>query len=245
MAFDLNSIGELISGGGLNAISKRTKVGKEDIAKVLSAGIPALVGGMRRNAGAEDGAKSLAKALADHSADDISNPAEFLKNADLKDGKKILGHVLGGDQKQLVDEISRAAGVTKGKTTSILSLAAPLLLSSLGSQNNSQQSSSDSGLLGLLGGLLGGGQSSGGSLLGGLLGGGSQQQSSGGSLLGSLLGGSSDSNASLASGLFASLLGGDSGASNAGGNTIQIVEQQAQQQESSGGLMDTILNLFR
>jgi Uncharacterized conserved protein len=247
MAFDLNAIGALISGGGLDALSKRTKVGKEDIAKVLSAGIPALVGGMRRNAGAEAGAQSLAKALADHSAADTSDAAAFLKNADLKDGKKILGHVLGDDQKKLVDELSRATGVTKGKTTSLLALAAPLLLSVLGSQNNSQQqSSSDSGLLGMLGGLLGGGQSSGGSLLGGLLGGGSSQQqssSSGGSLLGSLLGGSSDSNASMASGLFSSLLGGGGSASNVGGSTIQLVEQQAQEPES-GGLLSSFLNLF-
>lgn len=249
MAFDLNSIGALISGGGLDALSKRTKVGKEDIAKVLSVGIPALVGGMRRNAGAEAGAQSLAKALADHSAADTSDAAAFLKNADLKDGKKILGHVLGDDQKKLVDELSRATGVTKGKTTSLLALAAPLLLSVLGSQNNSQQqqqSSSDSGLLGMLGGLLGGGQSSGGSLLGGLLGGGSSQQqssSSGGSLLGSLLGGSSDSNASMASGLFSSLLGGGGSASNVGGSTIQLVEQQAQEPES-GGLLSSFLNLF-
>lgn len=247
MAFDLNAIGALISGGGLDALSKRTKVGKEDIAKVLSVGIPALVGGMRRNAGAEAGAQSLAKALADHSAADTSDAAAFLKNADLKDGKKILGHVLGDDQKKLVDELSRATGVTKGKTTSLLALAAPLLLSVLGSQNNSQQqqSSSGSGLMGLLGGLLGGGQSSGGSLLGGLLGGGSSQQqssSSGGSLLGSLLGGSSDSNASMASGLFSSLLGGGS-ASNVGGSTIQLVEQQAQEPES-GGLLSSFLNLF-
>lgn len=248
MAFDLNSIGALISGGGLDALSKRTKVGKEDIAKVLSVGIPALVGGMRRNAGAEAGAQSLAKALADHSAADSSDAAAFLKNADLKDGKKILGHVLGDDQKKLVDELSRATGVTKGKTTSLLALAAPLLLSVLGSQNNSQQqqqSSSDTGLLGMLGGLLGGGQSSGGSLLGGLLGGSSQQQSSssGGSLLGSLLGGSSDSNASMASGLFSSLLGGGGSASNVGGSTIQLVEQQAQEPES-GGLLSSFLNLF-
>ena len=240
MAFDLNSIGALISGDGLNAISKRTKVDKEDVAKVLSAGIPALVGGMRRNAGAEAGAASLSKALADHSADDVSNLGAFLKGADLKDGKKILGHVLGDDQKQLVDEISRAAGVTKGKTTTILALAAPLLLSLLGKQN------SGGGLLGMLGGLLGlGGQSSGG-LLGGLLGGGqqqqTQQQSSG--LLGSLLGGSANSNASLASGLFSSLLGGGSSQNNAGGNVIQLAEQQAQEPQSSG-LLDGFLNLFR
>ena len=116
MAFDLNSIGSLVSEGGVSAISKRTKLAKQDVAKVLSAGIPALVGGMRRNAGAAEGAESLSRALADHSAADTSKPAEFLKNADLKDGKKILGHVLGSDQDALVEQISRASGVTKGKT---------------------------------------------------------------------------------------------------------------------------------
>lgn len=245
MDFDLNSIGSLISGGGLSAISRRTKVAKEDVAKVLSVGIPALVGGMRRNAGAEAGAASLSRALADHSTADISNPGDFLKNADLKDGKKILGHVLGDDQNELVGQISRASGVTKGKTATILALAAPLLLSLLGSQNSG---SSGGGLLGMLGGLLGGGQSSGSGLLGGLLGGGQQpaqpQQQSGG-LLGSLLGGSSSGNASMASGLFSSLLGGGSSQNNAGGNVIQLAEQQSQQQEnSSGGLLDSFLNLF-
>lgn len=244
MGFDLNSIGSLISGGGLSAISRRTKVAREDVAKVLSVGIPALVGGMRRNAGAEAGAASLSRALAEHSAADVSNPADFLKNADLKDGKKILGHVLGDDQNELVGQISKASGVTKGKTATILALAAPLLLSLLGSQN----SGSSGGLLGMLGGLLGGGQSSGGGLLGGLLGGGQQpaqpQQQSGG-LLGSLLGGSSGSNASMASGLFSSLLGGGSSESNAGGSVIQLTGQQSQQQESSsGGLLDSFLNLF-
>lgn len=252
MAFDMNSIGTLLSGGGVSAISKRTKVNKEDVAKVLSAGIPAMVGGMRRNAGAEEGAASLTKALSDHSADDTSNPGAFIKGADLKDGKKILGHVLGDDQSDLVNQISKASGVTKAKTTTILALVAPLLLSLLGNQNND----SSGGLLSLLGGLLGIGgnsqpvqqpvqqtQQSTGGLLGGLFGGQSQQQSSGG-LLGSLLGGSSSSNASLTSGLFSSLMGGGSGQSQQ--NTIQLVDQpQEQESQSGGGLLDGFLNLFR
>lgn len=227
MAFDLNSIGSLVSEGGVSAISKRTKLSKQDVAKVLSAGIPALVGGMRRNAGAAEGAESLSRALADHSAADTSKPAEFLKNADLKDGKKILGHVLGSDQDALVEQISRASGVSKGKTTTILALVAPLLLSLLGSQS----SGGSGGLLGMLGGLLGGQQQP-------------QQQSSGG-LLGSLLGGSAAGNSSLVSGLFSSLLGGGNSAPS-GGNTIQLVDQpqQSQQESSSGGLLDSFLNLF-
>ena len=226
MAFDLNSIGTLISGGGLDAICKRTKLKQEDVAKVLSAGIPALVGGMKRNAGTASGADSLSKALADHGKDDISDPAAFLKSADLADGKKILGHVLGKDQTELIDQISKATGVTKGKSTSVLALAAPLLLSLLG---NSNQSSSG-GLLGMLGGLLGGGSQS------------NQSQQSSGGLLGSLLVGNSNSNASMASGLFSSLLGGGSNQSS-NPTTIQLTDNN-QQQEQSSGLLDGLLSLF-
>jgi len=235
MAFDLNSIGALISGGGLDAICKRTKLKQEDVAKVLSAGIPALVGGMKRNAGTASGADSLSKALADHSKDDVSDPAAFLKGADLADGKKILGHVLGKDQNELIDQISKATGVTKGKSTSIMALAAPLLLSLLGnsSQNSAAQSnsnqSSSGGLLGMLGGLLGGGSQS------------AQSQQSSGGLLASLLGGNSSSNASMASGLFSSLLGGPNQSSTP--TTIQLTDNN-QQQEQSSGLLDGLLSLF-
>lgn len=201
--FNLNSIMSLLSGDGTSAISKRAKVKEGDVSNVLSAAVPILLTGMQRNAGTESGAASLLGALKDHSRDDVSDPAAFLKSADLKDGKKILGHVLGGDQKSIVARVADESGVTKGKTTSILAMIAPLLLSVLGGQQSQQ--SSGSGLLGMLGGLLGGGseeteaeesQSSGGGLLdslGGLGGltslfGGSQSSSqSSGGILSSIL----------------------------------------------------------
>ena len=83
----------------------------------------------------------------------MSDPAAFLKTADIKDGKKILGHVLGSDQKSIVERVSEASGVTKGKTTSILAMIAPLLLSLLGGQQNQQGSGFN--LLGMLGGQIG------------------------------------------------------------------------------------------
>lgn len=203
--FNLNSIMSMLSGDGTAAISKRAKVKESDVSNVLSAAVPILLTGMQRNASTEAGADSLRGALADHAAADLSDPAAFLKSADLKDGKKILGHVLGSDQKSIVSRVSDASGVTKGKTTSILSMIAPLLLSVLGGQQS--QGSGGSGLLGMLGGLLGGGsqeeednsqQSSGGGLLDslgglggltGLFGGGSQSSSqSSGGILSSILG---------------------------------------------------------
>lgn len=187
--FDLNSIGELFANGGLSAIGKRLKVKQSDIAKVVSDGIPSMLAGMQSNVSTEEGEASLSQALADHSKDDFSDIKNFLAGADLEDGKKILSHIFGESQKDTVAEISKASGVSKGKTTSILAMIAPLLLSSLGSQQQSQQQNSGFSLAGLLGGLLGGGQQQSSGLLGGLLGGAASNadQGSSGGILDSLL----------------------------------------------------------
>lgn len=220
--FDLNAIGSLLSGKGVAEIAKRAKVKQSDVAKVLSAGIPALLSGMHDNASDKAGEESLNRALNDHGKDDVENVGAFLKGADLKDGKKILEHVLGDNQKALVDQIAGSTGVTKGKTTTILALAAPLILSLLAKNNSG-------GILGLLGGLLGLGGSSGQS--GAIdMTGGSQSQSSSGSLLSGLLGGGSSSSG-LGAGLLGSLLGGNS--------------EPEPEPEQSGGLLSGFLNLFR
>ena len=247
--FTMDTIGALLSGGGVKAISKRTKLPASDVAKVMSYGIPTLLGGMNRNVATAEGEQSLASALRDHSADDVSNVGAFLKGSDLKDGKKIIAHVLAGDQDDVVEQISRASGVSTGKTISILALLAPLLLSLLGGQQN--QGGSSFSLPGqLLSTMLGGGsQSSGGSLLGSLLGGGqTQQQSSGGSFLGSLLGGGQTQQTQQvqqqqsSGGLFSSLFGGGS---QSGGDLVlsEKPEETAQQaiQQGQQSLLSTLL----
>ena len=247
--FTMNTIGALLSGKGVSAISRRTKVPASDVAKVMSYGIPTLLGGMNRNVVTAEGEQSLAGALRDHSGDDVSNVGAFLKGSDLKDGKKIIAHVLGGDQKDVVEQISRASGVSTGKTLSILALLAPLLLSLLGGQQN--QGGSSFSLPGLLFNmLLGGGQSqqsSGGSLLGSLLGGQQQaqpvQQQSSGGLLGSLLGGGQQQTQQVqqpsSGGLFSSLFGGGQ---QSGGDLVlsEKPEQQAIQQGQQS-LLSTLL----
>ena len=213
--FTMNSIGALLSGGGVKAISKRTRLPAGDVAKVMSYGIPILVGGMNRNAATAQGEQSLSDALRYHSGDDVSNVGKFLKGADLKDGKKIIAHVLGGDQEDVVDQISRASGVSKGKTTSILALLAPLLLSLLGGQQN--QGGSNFNLSSLL--------------LSMLLGGGMQQQTQQPNLLGSLLGGGQTQPVQQTQqpNLLGSLLGG--------GQTQQV---QQPQQQPSGSLFSSL-----
>ena len=150
------------------------------------------------------------------------------------------------DKDEMTDQIARATGVERGKTGTILMLAAPFILKYLlGSGSSSNQGGS------LLSGLLGGGQtqqSGAGSLLNLLGGGQTQAQSS--SLLGSLLGGGQTQSytSSATSSLLGSLLGGGQqtqgmdmsarlGSMLGGGQTQQSAS-------SGGGLMDALFGLL-
>lgn len=119
--------------------------------------------------------------------------------------------LLDDDKDAVVNDIADATGVERGKTGTILMLAAPFLLKYLFSSGSAGNSGSNMNLmLPLLMALMGGGQqqSSGMGLLGSLLGGGQPkpQQSS---LLGALLGGGQQQyyQQSASNSLFSSLLG--------------------------------------
>ena len=120
-------------------------------------------------------------------------------------GLDLLSLLLGGNASTATQTAASNAHVSNGQASSILKIAAPILLFLL--LKNKLGGSSNSGG-GLLGSLLGGGSSSNGSLLGSLLGGNSQpvQQSSNDSLLGMLLGGGNDADTNAGSSLLGSLL---------------------------------------
>ncbi len=232
---DLLSIGKLLSGDGLASISKKVRSSPAKVAKVLSAGIPVLLANMKRNVATQEGEASLGRALQDHSGKDTDNVVAFLKDVDTKDGKKILGHVLGDDQDRTAQEISRASGLSAGTVIKILAMIAPLLLSLLGNQQQSQQTvqqpaAQTAAPLQLLGGAQQTQTASSGlgglglaSLLGSVLGSGTQQQTQAAAP-------AAASNPALS--LLGALLS-DQG------------QDQPQQESASDGLLSGFLNLFR
>ena len=146
-------------------------------------------------------------------------------------GLDLLSLLLGGNTSTATQTAATNAHVSNGQASSILKIAAPILLFLL--LKNKLGGSSNSGG-GLLGSLLGGGSSN-GSLLGSLLGGGSaqpvqQQSSANDSLLGMLLGGGNDADTSAGSSLLGSLLSDSTPA--------QPVQQQS---AGSGSLLGSLL----
>ena len=172
--------------------------------------------------------------------------------------------LLDDDKDAVVNDIADATGVERGKTGTILMLAAPFLLKYLFSSGSSGNSGSNMNLmLPLLMALMGGGQqqSSGMGLLGSLLGGGQQQyyqQSPSNSLFSSLLGAQPQQNYSHNSttALLNSLMGSQtqqqvqaqqvqqSGLLDLlSGNSAQPQIQQPQQ-SAGGGLLSALFNLL-
>ena len=202
MSFSEDLIGKMLGKESLRTIGEKAGVSSEKTQEVMTAALPLLLEKMKRNASDTAGAESLSRALRSHSGDDISDPVAFLKKTDMEDGAKIVCHVLGEDTKKVQSSMARSTGLKNSQVSSILSMAAPLLLSAVGGEAASQNASG-SQLGSLLGGILGSGSSSGGGsgLLGSLLGG------SGSGLLNSMFG-SSSSSSSDSSGLGGSLLSG-------------------------------------
>jgi hypothetical protein len=155
--------------------------------------VPALLGGMEANAQDPGGAASLTKALEQHAGDPLGSGAVDLGSVDTGDGEKIVKHVFGDNEEQVVNQLGGLGGGS-GMMAKLLPLLAPIVLgflakSFLGQKDDSGSSGrapgGDSGggglggglgdvLGGLLGGEGGGGLGGLGDVLGGLLGGGTK-----------------------------------------------------------------------
>ncbi len=146
------NLNDLLSSDVISSIAKSAGASKGDTSSVLANALPDLVKSMASNASTKEGAKSLSKALDDHTTD--NGIGSLLKNIDLEDGSKILGHILGDDKKSTESKVSKKSGVDKDTTATILATAAPLLLSALGSEKKSRKTK-DNDLGDLLGSLLG------------------------------------------------------------------------------------------
>ena len=175
----------MLSPDSIAQMSEKTGASTDEVKSVLFSALPAMLSGVQGQASNQETVAGFAGALESHAKDDTSDITAFLSNVDIKDGKKIVGHLLGGEKDATTKAAAQKAGLSTAATGSILGAAAPLLMSLLGQQvtqaaqgqTAGAQQAAPSGA-GLLAGLLGGGQQA------------SAQQSSGlGGLLGSLLGG--------------------------------------------------------
>jgi len=184
---DINALmSSMLSGDSIKGLSKATGTTQTNVKNVLASALPSLLSGAKEQATNSSTAQSFSDALADHAKDNTGDITSFLSSVNVADGSKIIGHLLGSNQASTTKEAAKSAGISTGKAGSILSAAAPLLMSLLGQQAG-KEGNSASGIAGIMGSLLGNADM--GSLISGLVGGAqSSDKKDGGSILKNIFG---------------------------------------------------------
>ncbi len=128
----------LLSAKSLGALSNNTGVNQIDLKKLLILALPLIIKYMTNNSQSQSGLSSLFGALGAHQ--NRGSVESQIADADTEDGQKIIGHILGDDKDQVVDELSRESGVDAGDVLNVLGTIAPYIMSGLSAATESAQS---------------------------------------------------------------------------------------------------------
>jgi hypothetical protein len=189
----MSATDDILSQIPLDQLAEQLGVDEASAERAARSAIPALLGGMGANAQDPDGAASLSRALGQHATGSLQDVD--LSQVDTDDGGKIVHHVFGSNEPEVVNRLGGddGGGGIMGK---LLPLLAPIVMSWLAGKlgggarsDGGQTATPGGGIDDMLGDVLGGSSGGGGGDFGDLLGG----DGSGGGLgdlLGGMLGGS-------------------------------------------------------
>ena len=141
-------------------ISQNLGANSSVVNSAIQIALPAILGGLAKNAQNPQGAQNLDSALQkDHTGGLLDNimgylgggipaPQEATRETN---GGGILGHIFGGNQTQVAQQVSQNTGLDMGQVAQLLITLAPIVMSYLGKQKQQQGLNAD-GLSSWLGG---------------------------------------------------------------------------------------------
>lgn len=168
---------QLQQGPALQQVSKTLGVDSNQASQAIQSALPLLMGALGNNASNPQGAQTLLNALQrDHSTVSAAAPASASGGLDLggllgavlgggggqaTNGAGILGHVFGGQTPQAAQLLGQKTGLDSGKSSQLLALLAPIVMSYLAQrfaqQGNAGQLSQELGQEAQASGMAGGG----------------------------------------------------------------------------------------
>ena len=145
----------------ISGVSSQTTAQEDKTAQVINMAMPLLLGAMKKNASTPEGANSLLNALNNkHDGSILNNLGGLFSggvdNEVMSDGAGILKHVLGGQQSQVENALSKKSGLDTATVMQILQIVAPIVLGMLGKETKQANVQSESGLMNVLGNVIGG-----------------------------------------------------------------------------------------
>ena len=121
-------LGAMTTQSSVGSVSGKTGLSNKQIQKLMMLAIPLLLKYMTGNATSSgSGALSLLGALSQHT--NKKDMAQQLNDADEDDGGKIIGHILGNNEKKVEQDLAAQTGLNETQIKQVLSIMAPALMS--------------------------------------------------------------------------------------------------------------------
>lgn len=151
----MDMITQQLGGNMMQQMAAKIGGDSEGVQRATAAAVPMIIAAIQRNAGSRQGAESLANALNKHSDGGmLGNLGNLLgsrgnNNSMMQEGGKILGHVFGGKQDNMAQQLGRATGLGGKGAGDLMSMLAPMVMGALG-KAKAQSGAGVSGLQDLL-----------------------------------------------------------------------------------------------
>lgn len=136
----LEELAGALGGDTLGQLAGALGADNDLVSKGVAAALPAMLGGLARNARQPEGANALANALGnDHDGSILDSLGSIFGGENKwaqqqanRHGESILGHLFGGSRGQVEQQVQAASGLNAGMVTKLLPLLAPVVLGYLG-----------------------------------------------------------------------------------------------------------------
>lgn len=133
MNFITQMITQQVAGVAARALAPRLGVSEATAQQAVMVAVPLILAALARNAAQPEGAKELHEAVnKDHDGSIFDNLGGYLGNPQGANGAGILGHVFGGQQAAVQNNLAQATGLDPTAAGSILETVAPLVMGAVG-----------------------------------------------------------------------------------------------------------------
>ena len=126
-------ITQQLSGGASRQIAQRLGISEATANTAVQVAVPLILAALARNANEPQGAQSLHQAINDdHDGSIFDNLMGYVSNPQSANGAGILGHVFGGQQPVIQNNLAQATGLDQGSAGGLLETLAPLVMGAVG-----------------------------------------------------------------------------------------------------------------
>ena len=143
-------ITQQLAGGASRTIAQRFGISESTANTAVQVAVPLILAAMARNANEPQGAQNLHQAInQDHDGSIFDDLMGYVSNPQTANGAGILGHVFGGQQPVIQNNLAQATGLDQNSAGGLLETVAPLVMGALG-RAQQQERLDPSGLSNLL-----------------------------------------------------------------------------------------------